>query len=254
LFSGSAIPKNYRSMIDQGKINELSRQIESLSPTEGLSLLCDLFPGNVVFSTSLGQEDQVITDLIARNELPVGVFTLDTGRLFYETYDLLARTIMKYGLDIKTYYPNTPSVEKFVRQKGINSFYDSVENRKTCCYIRKVEPLKRALAGNDIWITGLRAEQSPNRKNMKKLEWDEGNKIMKYNPLLEWTMEEMVDYIKANRVPYNPLHDKGFVSIGCAPCTRAIEPGEDPRAGRWWWESSHKECGLHEQTPVTKNS
>jgi phosphoadenosine phosphosulfate reductase len=241
-------------MIQQSKIEELSGRLEELNASEGMGLLCDLFPGKVVFSTSLGQEDQVVTQIIAKSDLPVEIFTLDTGRLFYETYDLLARTIVRYSVDIKTYYPNTPSVEKFVREKGITSFYESVENRKSCCYIRKVEPLKRALAGNSVWITGLRAEQSSNRKNMKKLEWDEGNQILKYNPILDWTMDEMLAYIKEHKIPYNPLHDKGYVSIGCAPCTRAIEPGEDPRAGRWWWEASHKECGLHEPSPIVNRS
>ena len=232
-------------MIQPGTIEKLSQQIEELTPVEAIALLCDLFPQKVVFSTSLGQEDQVITQMIAKNKLDVGIFTLDTGRLFYETYDLLARTIMKYGVEIKTYYPNTASVEDFVSAKGINAFYDSVENRKGCCYVRKVEPLKRALKGNSIWITGLRAEQSANRGGMKLLEWDEGNQILKFNPLLHWTMDELLAYIDLHNIPYNPLHDKGFVSIGCAPCTRAISPGEDPRAGRWWWEASHKECGLH---------
>ncbi|MEX2593024.1 MAG: phosphoadenylyl-sulfate reductase [Anditalea sp.] len=232
-------------MIQSSTIENLSKQLEELNPVEAIALLCDLFPEKVVFSTSLGQEDQAITEIIAKNNLGVNIFTLDTGRLFYETYDLLARTIVKYGLDIKTYYPNTHSVEDFVRTKGINGFYDSPENRKGCCYIRKVEPLKRALKGNSIWITGLRAEQSTNRSEMKKLEWDEGNQILKFNPLLNWTMEDLLSYIDEHSIPYNPLHDKGFASIGCAPCTRAIEPGEDPRAGRWWWESSKKECGLH---------
>lgn len=239
-------------MTDMINIEELSTKIENLNATQGMQLLGDLFPGKVVFSTSLGQEDQVITEMIARNHLPIEIFTLDTGRLFYETYDLLARTIMKYGVDIKTYYPNTHSVETFVREKGINGFYESVENRKSCCYIRKVEPLKRALNGNKIWITGLRSEQSANRQKMNKIEWDPANQIIKYNPLLDWTMERMISYIKQNKIPYNPLHDKGFISIGCAPCTRAIEPGEDARAGRWWWETSHKECGLHENTATVE--
>lgn len=241
-------------MIQESTIENLSKQLEELSPAESIALLCDLFPGKVVFSTSLGQEDQVITEIIARNNLDVNLFTLDTGRLFYETYDLLARTIVKYRLDIKTYYPNTASVEDFVRTKGINAFYESPENRKSCCYVRKVEPLKRALHGNSIWITGVRAEQSANRSEMRKLEWDEGNQILKFNPLLNWTMEDVLSYIAEYKIPYNPLHDKGFVSIGCAPCTRAIEPGEDPRAGRWWWESSHKECGLHSRTLLNDNA
>jgi phosphoadenosine phosphosulfate reductase len=239
-------------MLDQSTIKDLSERIEGLESVQAMEMLGNLFPGQLVFSTSLGQEDQVITQIIARHQLPVEIFTLDTGRLFYETYDLLARTIIKYGVDIKTYYPNTQSVENFVREKGINSFYESVDNRKSCCYIRKVEPLQRALAGKMVWITGLRAEQSTNRQQMKKLEWDSVNQILKYNPLLDWTMDRMLDYIEGNKIPYNPLHDKGYISIGCAPCTRAIAPGEDPRAGRWWWESSHKECGLHENTPVVK--
>ncbi|WP_211324204.1 phosphoadenylyl-sulfate reductase [Echinicola strongylocentroti] len=226
-------------------LKDLSTRLENLSIAEALSQLCELFPGKVVFSTSLGQEDQVITEIIAKNNLPVKIFTLDTGRLFYETYDLLSRTESRYKIKIKPYYPTTSSVEKLVGDIGINGFYESPENRKSCCYVRKVEPLKRALAGNSIWITGLRAEQSNNRNSMQKLEWDQGNQIMKFNPLLNWTMEEMHQYISDHKIPYNPLHDKGFVSIGCAPCTRAIEPGEDPRAGRWWWEASQKECGLH---------
>lgn len=239
-------------MLDQSTIKELAERIETLETVPAIKTLDALFPGKLVFSTSLGQEDQVITQLIAHHKLPVDIFTLDTGRLFYETYDLLARTIMKYGVDIKTYYPSTPSVETFVREKGINSFYESVENRKSCCYIRKVEPLKRALGGKKVWITGLRAEQSANRQQMKKLEWDPANQILKYNPLLDWTMDQMLDYINEHKIPYNPLHDQGFVSIGCAPCTRAISSGEDPRAGRWWWETSHKECGLHETNSIGK--
>ncbi|UCS94730.1 phosphoadenylyl-sulfate reductase [Echinicola marina] len=226
-------------------IKDLSARIGNVSIADAIAQLCELFPGKVVFSTSLGQEDQVITEIIAKNNLPVQIFTLDTGRLFYETYDLLSRTESRYKVKIKPYYPNTSSVENLVADIGINGFYESPENRKSCCYVRKVEPLKRALAGNSIWITGLRSEQSANRSSMSKLEWDEGNQIMKFNPLLDWSMEEMLQYINENKIPYNPLHDKGFVSIGCAPCTRAIEPGEDPRAGRWWWESSKKECGLH---------
>ncbi|WP_215225372.1 phosphoadenylyl-sulfate reductase [Echinicola shivajiensis] len=226
-------------------IKDLSVRIENISIADAIAQLCELFPGKVVFSTSLGQEDQVITEIIAKNNLPVQIFTLDTGRLFYETYDLLSRTESKYKLKIKTYYPQASSVENLVADIGINGFYESPENRKSCCYVRKVEPLKRALKGNSIWITGLRSEQSANRSSMTKLEWDEGNQIMKFNPLLDWSMEEMLQYIEEKKIPYNPLHDKGFVSIGCAPCTRAIEPGEDPRAGRWWWESSKKECGLH---------
>lgn len=207
--------------------------------------LAELFPGGVVFSTSLGQEDQVITDFIAKNKVPVRIFTLDTGRLFYETYELIDRTRARYKTDIEVYFPRHEAVEELTTKKGFTSFYDSVENRKECCFIRKVEPLNRALAGAAVWITGLRAEQSANRQEMELLEFDESRKLFKFNPLIHWSFDEVLDYLKKFNVPYNPLHDKGFISIGCAPCTRAIEPGEDPRAGRWWWEESKKECGLH---------
>lgn len=226
-------------------LSDLESQLNSLSAGEGLRLVADLFPRKVVFSTSLGQEDQVITQLIATQNLPIQIFSLDTGRLFPETLELLSRTESKYKTRIKVYYPETASVEKLVGDIGINGFYESVENRKSCCFVRKVEPLKRALAGNEVWVTGLRAEQSANRSEMRRIEWDEANQIIKYNPLLDWTFEQMIAYIEEHRIPYNPLHDQGFISIGCAPCTRAILPGEDARAGRWWWEDSKKECGLH---------
>jgi phosphoadenosine phosphosulfate reductase len=226
-------------------LSDLEARLQSLSAGEGLALIAELFPGKVVFSTSLGQEDQVITQLIAAQNLPIQIFSLDTGRLFPETLELLARTESKYKTRIKVYYPETASVERLVAGIGINGFYESVENRKSCCFVRKVEPLKRALVGNAVWVTGLRAEQSANRNDMKRLEWDEANQIIKYNPLLDWTFDQMIAYIKEHKIPYNPLHDQGFISIGCAPCTRAILPGEDARAGRWWWEDSKKECGLH---------
>jgi phosphoadenosine phosphosulfate reductase len=232
-------------MSQQQNISDLEARFQRLSAAEGLELISELFPGKVVFSTSLGQEDQVITQLIASQNLAIQIFSLDTGRLFPETLDLLSRTEAKYKTRIKVYYPTTTSVENLISSIGINGFYESVENRKSCCFVRKVEPLKRALAGNDIWITGLRAEQSANRSDMKHIEWDEGNQIIKYNPLLNWSFDQMIAYINEHRIPYNPLHDQGFISIGCAPCTRAILPGEDARAGRWWWEESKKECGLH---------
>ena len=226
-------------------LHELEAQLTRLSPAAGLALLAELFPGKVTFSTSLGQEDQVITQLIATQNLPIQLFSLDTGRLFPETLELLARTESKFKTKIKVYYPETLSVENLVDTIGINGFYESVENRKSCCFVRKVEPLRRALAGNEIWVTGLRAEQSANRSAMKRLEWDDSNQIWKYNPLLDWSFDEVLTYLETHKIPYNPLHDKGFVSIGCAPCTRAISSGEDARAGRWWWEDSKKECGLH---------
>jgi phosphoadenosine phosphosulfate reductase len=167
--------------------------------------------------------------------------------LFAETYSLWSSTNERYSTKIEAYYPNQDALQEFVLLGGPNSFYESVDNRKQCCGIRKVEPLKRALAGNAVWITGLRAEHSANREALPMVEWDESNKIIKYHPILEWTTEQVIEQIKVHNIPYNPLHDKGFVSIGCAPCTRAIKPGEDFRAGRWWWEdASKKECGLHE--------
>jgi phosphoadenosine phosphosulfate reductase len=225
---------------------EIIEKIESSSLAEAIDTVVKLFPGQVVFSTSLGQEDQVITDVISRNKIPVKIFTLDTGRMFNETYELIERTIARYKQPIQIYFPEAADVENFVATKGLNGFYESVENRKECCFIRKVKPLNRALKGAKVWITGVRAEQSDNRKSMTMVEWEEDRQLYKFNPLINWTYNEVLDYIKEFNVPYNYLHDKGFISIGCAPCTRAIEAGEDARAGRWWWETSQKECGLHQ--------
>ena len=227
-------------------INEIKTTLEGKDILQSLQYLSDKFNGNIVFSTSFGIEDQVITDFIFKNNLPIKVFTLDTGRNFQETYSTWNRTLTKYNRPIDVFYPNTEGVEKLVREKGPNSFYDSVENRKECCYIRKVEPLSRALKNQELWITGIRADESVNRHDMSNLEWDGGHNLIKFHPLFDWTFEEVKQYAQQNGIPYNPLHDKGFVSIGCAPCTRAIGEGEDFRAGRWWWEdASKKECGLH---------
>jgi phosphoadenosine phosphosulfate reductase len=227
-------------------ILSLRDRIAPLPIPDALKLLEETFRGRLTFSTSFGMEDQVVTDLLHKSGVVSTIFTLDTGRLFPETYSTWSRTLERYRVSIDAYYPNTEKIQEFVRDYGPNSFYESVDRRKQCCHIRKVEPLKRALAGNSVWITGLRAEQSPNRNDMQILEWDEVNQIIKYNPLLHWSTEEVWAYINQHNVPYNSLHDKGFISIGCAPCTRAIKPGEDFRAGRWWWEDqSKKECGLH---------
>jgi phosphoadenosine phosphosulfate reductase len=196
----------------------------------------------------------VLTDIFFKNNLPVKIFTIDTGRLFNETYELLDRTTARYKKNLQIYFPEAVDVEEFVVTKGINSFYESVDNRKECCHIRKVKPLNRALKGAKVWITGLRAEQSGNRQNMPMIEWSEEKQLYKFNPLINWTYDEMIDYIKEHNVPYNPLHDKGFISIGCAPCTRSIEPGENARAGRWWWETSQKECGLHSDEKIKVSS
>ena len=236
----------------------LLEQLDGKDRSEALELLASLFPGQVTFSSSFGYEDQVITHDILSNQLPISIFTLDTGRLFPETYSVWNSTNERYATRIKAYYPDHGLLENFVLERGPNSFYESVENRTGCCYIRKVEPLGRALHGNAIWITGLRAEQSNARKDLPMLEWDAKHRLIKYHPLLYWSFEEVKGTIFANSIPYNPLHDKGFVSIGCAPCTRAVRPGEDFRAGRWWWENkSDKECGLHVGTSgseVTKEN
>lgn len=227
--------------------NTLLEKTKDFSIEETLTFLSDEFKGKVVFSTSFGQEDQVITALIGQKDLQITIFTLDTGRLFQETYDVFHKTLKKYKKEIKVYFPETSAVEELLNQKGPNSFYESVENRKECCFIRKVAPLTKALKGNEIWITGLRAEQSENRNDLAAFEYDAHFNIIKFNPLLKWTLKEVEDYLEKNNVPQNALHKKGFVSIGCAPCTRAIAEGEDIRAGRWSWESSHKECGLHQK-------
>lgn len=224
---------------------EQIKEAEGLSTVEAIRRVTEWFPQGVVFSSSLGQEDQVLTDMIYKNALPVKIFTIDTGRLFNETYELLDKTNTRYRQNMQVYFPDATDVETFVQENGINAFYESVDHRKSCCYLRKVKPLNRALVGATVWITGLRADQSDNRQDMPLIEWDEQRQLYKFNPLIRWSYDEMISYINEHNVPYNSLHDKGFISIGCAPCTRAIEPGEHPRAGRWWWETSQKECGLH---------
>ncbi|MEM9022203.1 MAG: phosphoadenylyl-sulfate reductase [Bacteroidota bacterium] len=205
------------------------------------------FPGRVALSTAFGREGQVLMDMVFTRKLPVQVFTLDTGRLFQETHDVYQRTVDKYGQAIRVYYPEAAEVENLVREHGPNSFYQSVEHRKACCGIRKMHPLARALKGKAVWVSGVRAGQSRHRSSLAPFQWDERFGVIKYHPLLAWSEAEVNDYIHAHGVPYNTLHDKGFRSIGCAPCTRAVKPGEDVRSGRWWWENSnHKECGLHE--------
>lgn len=226
--------------------DSLLESFASRSIGENLLDLNSLFPGQVCFSTSFGAEDQVITHLIREASAPIGIFTLDTGRLFPETYSTWTATLERYGLPIRAYYPDEQDIQAWVTQHGPNAFYASQELRKSCCQIRKVEPLKRALHGQKVWVTGIRAAQSPEREGMPLLEWDSTHQLIKYHPLLQWSNEDVSSFIRLNSVPVNPLHDRGFVSIGCAPCTRAIRPGEDFRAGRWWWESnSAKECGLH---------
>ncbi|MEN9958085.1 MAG: hypothetical protein RLZZ474_329 [Bacteroidota bacterium] len=223
---------------------EITLQTATLA--ERLTKIAALFDGKkLVFSTSFGQEDQAITHAIASQKLAIEIFTLDTGRQFQESYELIDLTVKKLDFPLRTYFPQTAAVEKLVETKGFNSFYTSVENRKECCFIRKIEPLNRALQGADVWITGLRAEQSENRADMPMIEWDAQKNLYKINPLIDWSFETLEKYLAEHKIPQNPLHKKGFISIGCAPCTRAISAGEHPRAGRWWWENSQKECGLH---------
>ncbi|WP_262711536.1 phosphoadenylyl-sulfate reductase [Flavobacterium tiangeerense] len=232
-------------MMSKELVVALVEHTKNLSLEETFVYLAAEYKDKVVFSTSFGQEDQVITAIIADSGADVQIFTLDTGRLFQETYDVFHKTQKKYNQNIRVFFPEAAAVENLLGTKGPNSFYESVENRKECCSIRKVVPLRKALNGNSIWITGLRAEQSENRNDLALFEYDAHFEIIKFNPLLKWTLQEVEDYLEKNNVPQNALHKKGFVSIGCAPCTRAITPDEDIRAGRWWWESSHKECGLH---------
>ncbi|MBC8320794.1 MAG: phosphoadenylyl-sulfate reductase [Bacteroidetes bacterium] len=235
-------------MINKELVDSWNLELNNSSPAAVIAFFLKQFPDKVAVSTSLGLEDQVITAITASIDKKVGIFTLDTGRLFPETYDLLDRTFKKYNINIKVYFPNTAEVEKMVNEKGINLFYDSIENRKLCCNLRKIVPLSRAMKGLDAWITGLRKDQSITRTDMQLVEWDENNKMLKINPLINWTEQDVWDYIEAYNVPYNTLHKKGVASIGCQPCTRAIENGENIRAGRWWWESPDtKECGLHEK-------
>lgn len=210
----------------------------------------------VAFANSLGAEDMVLTDLIAKHQPGIEIFSLDTGRLPQETYDLMQEVRKRYSVPLKIYFPDAAQVEAYVAQNGVNGFYDSVENRKSCCHIRKVEPLKRALAGKQAWITGARREQAVTRSELEASSFDSVHGIQKFNPLFDWTTADVWAYLKQHNVPYNKLHDQFYPSIGCAPCTRAITPGEDIRSGRWWWENPEgKECGLHvgNVIPLRKN-
>lgn len=227
-------------------LNVINTLIDKDNIIQSLQNLAQKFPNKIVFSSSFSYEDQIISHLILKNKIPIEIFTLDTGRLFKETQEVLNNTNKRYNTNIKIYFPDYQAVEQMVNEKGNYSFYHSIENRQECCFIRKVKPLQRAIKGMDLWITGIRAGQGTTRTDLPQLEWDEKNQIIKYHPLLYWSLEEVETFVKENQVPYNELHDKGFPSIGCQPCTRAIEAGEDIRAGRWWWENpDKKECGLH---------
>ena len=231
--------------MENNSIEKLNQQFASLSLEKAFETLSTLGFKNIAFSTSLGQEDQVLTDVIFKNNHPIKVFTLDTGRLFEQTYDVLDKTQKKYNKSISSFAPDNNELEALLDSKGPYSFYDSIENRKECCSIRKINPLQKALKGVDLWITGLRASQSNSRSTLSFFSYDDAFGLPKFNPLVNWTLEEVENYLEQNNVPQNSLHKKGFVSIGCEPCTRAVKPGEDIRSGRWWWEESKKECGLH---------
>lgn len=229
----------------QTDIDSAAAQLKGKTPQEVLTWALGNYE-KISLASSFGAEDVALIDMIAKIKPDAHVFTLDTGRLNAETYEVIAKVQQKYPqLQLRIMFPQAEAVEQMVSAKGINLFYDSVENRKQCCYIRKVEPLGRATKGLDAWITGLRRDQTANRSTMETVELDGDRNIAKINPLIDWTNDQVWEYIHANEVPYNALHDQNFPSIGCAPCTRAVQAGEDLRAGRWWWEMSNQECGLH---------
>ena len=227
-------------------IQEWNERFSGKDPVNVLEFFLDYFTDSIAFSSSMGAEDQVITAMIAGINPKTRIFTLDTGRLFPETYDLIQSTSDRYKMKIEVLFPDAKKVEAMVSESGVNLFYDSIEKRKHCCQIRKMEPLKRVLSGLQAWISGIRKGQSVTRTSIDTVEWDEANSLVKINPLAHWTEEEVWDFIHQKKVPFHPLHTKSFPSIGCQPCTRAILPGEDIRAGRWWWENPDtRECGLH---------
>ncbi len=219
---------------------------DAKAATDVLAMAARRFPDRVAFASSLGLEDQVLTHMIVEAKLDIPIFTLDTGRLFPETYDLIDRTSKRYGVTIHTYFPAAAEVEKMVDRDGVNLFRESIEARKRCCEVRKILPLRRAQLELDAWVCGLRTGQGATRQQVEVVEWDNLADMVKINPLADWTEQTVREYVDEHDVPYNVLHDQGFPSIGCAPCTRAVAADEDARAGRWWWEAAdHRECGLH---------
>jgi len=227
-------------------IKKLNEQFAKADAIQILEYFIKEYGKDAALSSSLGAEDQVLTDMILKIDKKSNIFTLDTGRLHPETYDVMDATNLKYGVKLEVFFPKNEDVEKLYKRQGINGHFESIENRKNCCGIRKMEPLKRALQPLKVWITGLRASQSVTRVDMPIIEFDDNFGVIKVNPLINWSEKKVWDYIKSNNVPYNKLHDQGYPSIGCAPCTRAVAKGADVRSGRWWWENpEHKECGLH---------
>jgi phosphoadenosine phosphosulfate reductase len=234
------------SEMTQTDVAALALRADPMPAQDVLRLALERFGPKVALSSSFGAEDMVLIDMLMQIDPRARVFTLDTGRLPQETYNVIDAARQKYGATIEVLFPQAEAVQQMVAGHGVNLFYHSVENRKLCCGIRKMEPLGRALSGLEAWITGLRREQSVTRTDAYKIEWDGGNKLVKVNPLVDWSREDVWKYIRERNVPYNALHDRGYPSIGCAPCTRAVQPGEHERAGRWWWEHPEtKECGLH---------
>lgn len=230
-------------------IADWNRQFSNSTPEELLRFFLNHFGDKIALSSSLSIEDQALTDMIVKINKNARIFTLDTGRLFPETYQLIDKTNQVYGIKTEVFFPDHKEVEKMVNEKGINLFYENMDNRKECCRIRKIEPLRRAFSTLEAWICGLRREQSVTRQDMEMVEWDENNGLIKINPLINWNEKQVWDYIRTHHVPYNKLHNQGYPSIGCEPCTRAVNPGEDLRSGRWWWEDpEHKECGLHRKS------
>lgn len=228
------------------QIDQLNARFEGARPEDILSYFADEYGSELAFATSMGLEDQLLTYYLSDISHDVRIFTLDTGRLFPETIDLVDATAKRYDIKINVFFPDATQVEEMVNTKGMNLFYESIENRKECCHIRKIVPMKRALEGIKVWVTGLRSEQSVTRKGLSIVSWDNNFGLIKVNPLLHWNEKQVWDMIKKYNIPYNVLHDKGYPSIGCQPCTRPIEAGEDIRNGRWWWEQpDNKECGLH---------
>ncbi len=228
------------------EITSLNKKFQGENPETILEYFIKEFGQDAALSSSLGAEDQVLTNMILNIDKSANIFTLDTGRLHPETYDVMDATNLKYGIKINVFFPKNDDVEKLYETQGINGHFESIENRKNCCGIRKMEPLKRALKPLKVWVTGLRAAQSVTRTDMPVVEYDENFEVIKVNPIINWSEDDVWNYIKSNNVPYNKLHDQGFPSIGCAPCTRAVAKGADIRSGRWWWENpEHKECGLH---------
>lgn len=229
-------------------IEKLNQQWDKVEPETMLRHFMEIYGDRIALSSSLSAEDQALTDMMLGINPQARIFSLDTGRLFPETYALLDKTNLHYGIKIEVFCPQTEALQEMVNTQGINLFYESIEKRHFCCQVRKLEPLSRAFRTLDAWVCGLRRGQSVTRNDMRRVEWDERHGLLKINPLIDWSEEQVWAYVREHRVPYNKLHDQGFPSIGCQPCTRAVKPGEDIRSGRWWWEDpQHRECGLHIQ-------